>query len=183
MLVVDKDNHLYIYDFRTFDLIKHINCSIYFKHKIKFISICPYSGDFILASYYKVILMSINGVLITKMSKFRAKINKCFITSINNSDLTEDNFDKSTINKTSINKSTIPNVGFNDFLKKMKPINNENESNNCKKVIVSSINKMKNNNNYLSPKITSSQVFNNYYSFNNVETTHIPVKVINIYKK
>ena len=103
--------------------------------------------------------------------------------SINNSDLTEDNFDKSTINKTSINKSTIPNVGFNDFLKKMKPINNENESNNCKKVIVSSINKMKNNNNYLSPKITSSQVFNNYYSFNNVETTHIPVKVINIYKK
>ena len=102
--------------------------------------------------------------------------------SINNSDITEDNYDKNTINKTSINKSSIQNGEFNNFLKKMKPANvtNENESNNCKKIIISNINKL---NNYLSPKITSSQIFNNYYSFNNVETTNIPVKVINIYKK
>ena len=104
--------------------------------------------------------------------------------SINSSDLTDDIFDKSTINKTSINKSSIPNVEFNNFLKKMKPVNNENESGNCKKVVIGNISKNnKKNSNYLSPKITSSQVFNNYYSFNNVETTHIPVKVINIYKK
>jgi hypothetical protein len=82
MLVVDKDNHLYIYDYKTFDLIKHINCSIYFKHKIKFISICPYSGDFILASYYRIILFSINGVFITQMNNIKSKINFCFITSI-----------------------------------------------------------------------------------------------------
>ena len=82
MLVVDKFNNLYIYDFNTFDLIKHIDCSIYFHHKIKYISICPYTGDFILASYYRIILMSINGVFITQINDIKSKINHCFITSI-----------------------------------------------------------------------------------------------------
>ena len=102
--------------------------------------------------------------------------------SINNSDLTDDNFDKSTINKTTINKSSLPIVEVNNFLKKMKPCTtNENESNNYKKIVINSnVNKL---NNYLSPKNNNSQIFNNYYSFNNVETTSIPVKVINIYKK
>jgi hypothetical protein len=101
--------------------------------------------------------------------------------SINNSDLTDDNFDRSTINKTTINKSSLPIVEVNNFLKKMKPCTtNENESNNYKKIIISNVNKL---NNYLSPKNNNSQIFNNYYSFNNVETTSIPVKVINIYKK
>ena len=103
--------------------------------------------------------------------------------SINNSDLIEDNIDKNNINKTTINKTGTPNVEFNNFLKKNRPlniVNNENESNNYKKIIISNINKL---NNYLSPKATNSQIFNNYYSFNNVETTNIPVKVINIYKK
>ena len=101
--------------------------------------------------------------------------------SINNSDLTEDNFEKNSINKTTINKNILPNVEFNNFLIRTKPvvINNENESNNYKK-ISSSNSKL---NNYLSPKNNNSQIFNNYYSFNNVETTNIPVKVINIYKK
>ena len=89
MLVVDKFNNLYLYDFNTFDLIKYINCSIYFKRNIKYMSICPYSGDFILASYYRIILMSINGVFITQMNNIKSKINYCFITSLykNSSDL------------------------------------------------------------------------------------------------
>ena len=101
--------------------------------------------------------------------------------SINNSEITEDNFEKNTINKTTINKNILQNVEFNNFLIRTKPaiINNENESNNYKK-ISSSNNKL---NNYLSPKNNNSQIFNNYYSFNNVETANIPVKVINIYKK
>ena len=100
--------------------------------------------------------------------------------SINNSELTEDNFENNTINKTTINKNILPNVELNNFLIRTKPviINNENESNNYKKNS-SSNNKL---NNYLSPKNNNSQIFNNYYSFNNVETTNIPVKVINIYK-
>jgi hypothetical protein len=102
--------------------------------------------------------------------------------SINNSDLTEDIFDKNTINKTTINKSSLPIVEVNNFLKKVKPcVTNENESNNYKKIVISSNNNKLNN--YLSPKNNNSQIFNNYYSFNNVETTNIPVKVINIYKK
>ena len=103
--------------------------------------------------------------------------------SINNSDLIEENLDKNTINKTTICKNNIPTVEFNNFLKKNKSIiaNNENESNNFKKIVINNnINKL---NNYLSPKIANSQIFNNYYSFNNVETANIPVKVINIYKK
>ena len=42
-----------------------------------------------MASYYKVILMSINGVFITQMNNIKSKINYCFITSIYqaNSDL------------------------------------------------------------------------------------------------
>ena len=89
MLVIDKLNNLYIYDFNSFDLIKYVNCSIYFKSKIKFISICPYTGDFILASYYNIVLMSINGVFITQMNNFKSRLNYCFINSIyqSNSDL------------------------------------------------------------------------------------------------
>ena len=85
MIVIDKFNNLYLYDFNTFDLIKYINCSIYFDHKIKYISIDPYTGDFILATYYKVILMSINGVFITQMNNIKSKINYCILTSIYNS--------------------------------------------------------------------------------------------------
>ena len=100
--------------------------------------------------------------------------------SLNNSDLTEDIFDRST-NKTTI-KSNMPNVELNNFLKKNRSINinNENESNNCKKIIINNINKLNSN---ISPKERSSQIYNNYYSFNNIEATNIPVKVINIYKK
>ena len=89
MLVIDKLNNLYIYDFNSFDLIKYINCSLYFKNKIKFISICQYTGDFILASNFNIVLMSINGVFITKINNFKSKINHCFISSIyqTNSDL------------------------------------------------------------------------------------------------
>ena len=81
MLVVDKLNNLYTFNFNNFDLIRYIDCSKYFYYKIKYISICPFTGDFILASSYKVVLMSINGVFITQLNNIKSKINHCFITS------------------------------------------------------------------------------------------------------
>ena len=87
ILITDKENILYIIDFNTFDLIKKIDCNIYFEERIRFINICPITGDFILSSYNQLILMSINGVFITKKSNFKSKINFCFITSVYNSDL------------------------------------------------------------------------------------------------
>ena len=87
MLITDKENYLYIIDFNTFDLIKKIDCNIYFEERIRFISICPITGDFILSTNAQIILMSINGVFITKKSNFKSKINYCFIKSIFNSDL------------------------------------------------------------------------------------------------
>ena len=87
ILITDKENILYIIDFNTFDLIKKIDCNIYFEERIKFINICPISGDFILSTNSQLILMSINGVFITKKSNFKSKINYCFITSMYNSDL------------------------------------------------------------------------------------------------
>ena len=60
ILIIDKENNLYFLDLNTFDLIKKIDCNIYFKEKIKFINICSITGDFILASNYQLILMSIN---------------------------------------------------------------------------------------------------------------------------
>ena len=87
ILIIDKINNLYIIDFNTFDLLKKIDCNIYFEENIKFISICPDTGDFILATYHQLILMSINGVLITKINNVKSKIKYCFITSLSNSDL------------------------------------------------------------------------------------------------
>ena len=87
ILIIDKENNLYILDLNTFDIVKKIDCNIYFRERIKFISICPITGDFILANNYQIILMTINGVLITKISKIKNKINYCFITMIGNSDL------------------------------------------------------------------------------------------------
>ena len=87
ILIIDKENYLYILDFISLDLIKKIDCNIYFNEKIRFISICPITGDFILSTNYQIILMNINGVFITKKSNFKSKIKYCFITSISNSDL------------------------------------------------------------------------------------------------
>ena len=87
LLIIDKENNLYILDFNTFDLIKKINCNIYFKNKIKFVNICPITGDFILSSKYDIILMSINGVFLTKINNFKSKITYCFIQSIYANDL------------------------------------------------------------------------------------------------
>ena len=87
ILIIDKINNLYIIDFNTFDLLKKIDCNIYFEENIKFISICPNTGDFILATNHQLILMSINGVLITKINNLKSKIKYCFITSLSNSDL------------------------------------------------------------------------------------------------
>ena len=135
---------------------------------------------------YKKINLSNKYTINTHRKNHETEINSLLNyieKSINNSDLIEENYDKRTINKTTIFKNNIPNVEFNNFLKKNKSIidNNENESNNFKKITINNnINKL---NNYLSPKITNSQIYNNYYSFNNVETANIPVKVINIYRK
>ena len=82
MLVVDEMNNLYLFDFNSFDLLKYVDCSIFFENKIKFTSICQYTGDFILASNYKVILYNINGVVITQLKITDSKIYFCLIKSI-----------------------------------------------------------------------------------------------------
>jgi hypothetical protein len=50
--------------------------------KIKYLSICPYTGDFIVGSKKNVTLLNINGVILSQMNNVRSKINSCFITLI-----------------------------------------------------------------------------------------------------
>ena len=57
MIVVDKINRVYIYDFHSFKLLKFIDISSIFKNHIKFSSICQYTGDFIVSSSKNVVLM------------------------------------------------------------------------------------------------------------------------------
>ena len=82
MLVVDKMNNLYIYDFNSFDLLRYVKISSMFSNQIKFSSICPYTGDFILSSSRNVALFNINGVFLSQMYSEESKINSCFITLI-----------------------------------------------------------------------------------------------------
>ena len=82
MIVVDKINRVYLYDFNSFKLLKYIDISSIFKNHIKFSSICQYTGDFILSSSKNVVLMNINGVFLSQMNNFQSKINSCFINVI-----------------------------------------------------------------------------------------------------
>ena len=82
MIVVDKINRVYIYDFHSFKLLKFIDLSSIFKNHIKFSSICQYTGDFIVSSSKNVVLMNINGVFLSQMNNFQSKINSCFINVI-----------------------------------------------------------------------------------------------------
>ena len=82
MLVVDKLNKIYLYDFTTFNILKYIDfCEIY-NNKIKFSSICPYTGEFVLSSSKMVTLFNINGVILSEMKDVKSKIKCCFITLI-----------------------------------------------------------------------------------------------------
>ena len=82
MIVTDKMNRVYLYDFNSFNIIKYIDYSKIFNLKIKHISICPYTGDFVVATKRDVILMNINGVFLSQMSNVKNKINSCFISLI-----------------------------------------------------------------------------------------------------
>ena len=82
MIVVDKMNRVYLYDFHSFKLLKYIDISSIFKNHIKFSSICQYTGDFILSSSKNVALMNINGVFLSQMTNFQSKINTCFVNVI-----------------------------------------------------------------------------------------------------
>ena len=82
MLVVDKMNRIYLYNFHSFQLLNYINLSPIFTNNIKFSNICPYTGDFIVSSSKNVVLMNINGVFLSQMSNFESKINSCFISVI-----------------------------------------------------------------------------------------------------
>ena len=82
MLVADKKNRIYLYNFNSFKLLKYIDISSIFTNNIKFSSICPYTGDFIVSSSKNVVLMNINGVFLSQMSNFQSKINSCFISVI-----------------------------------------------------------------------------------------------------
>ena len=82
MIVVDKMNKLYLYNFNSFQLLRYIDISSMFTNQIKFSSICPYTGDFIVSSSKNVVLMSINGVFLSQINKFQSKISSCFISII-----------------------------------------------------------------------------------------------------
>ena len=82
MLVADKMNRIYLYNFHSFKLLKFIDISSIFTNNIKFSNICPYTGDFIVSSSKNVVLMNINGVFLSQMSNFKSKINSCFISVI-----------------------------------------------------------------------------------------------------
>jgi hypothetical protein len=62
MIVIDKMNKVYLYDFNSFNIIKFMDFSTIFNLKLKYVSICPYTGDFIVATKRNVALMYINGV-------------------------------------------------------------------------------------------------------------------------
>ena len=82
MIVTDKMNRVYLYDFNSFNLMKYIDYSKIFNLKIKHVSICPYTGDFIVATKRSVVLMNINGVFLSQMNNIESKVNSCFISLI-----------------------------------------------------------------------------------------------------
>ena len=82
MVIIDKLNKIYLYDFNSFNLIKYIDFSKIFHRKLKHISICPYTGEFIVATKRNVALMNINGVFLSQSSNIKSNINSCFITLI-----------------------------------------------------------------------------------------------------
>ena len=82
MVIIDKLNKIYLYDFNSFNLLKYIDFSKLFNLKMKYVSICPYTGEFIVATKRNVALMSINGVLLSQASNIQSNINSCFITLI-----------------------------------------------------------------------------------------------------
>ena len=53
-----------------------------FTNQIKFSSICPYTGDFIVSSSKNVVLMNINGLFLSQMNNVHSKINSCCISVI-----------------------------------------------------------------------------------------------------
>ena len=82
MIITDKMNRVYLYNFTSFDLIKYMDFSTIFNLKIRYLSICPYTGDFIVGSKKNVILLNVNGIILSQMNNVRSKINSCFITLI-----------------------------------------------------------------------------------------------------
>ena len=82
MIVVDKMNKIYLYDFSSFKLLKYIDISNIFTNQIKFSNICPYTGDFIVSSSLNVVLMNINGLFLSQMNNIPSKINSCCISVI-----------------------------------------------------------------------------------------------------
>ena len=84
MIIVDKLNKVYLYDFNSFNLLKYIDFSIIFNSKIKSVNICPYTGEFIVATKRNIVLLNINGVILAHMNYIKSKINSCFISLIPN---------------------------------------------------------------------------------------------------
>ena len=82
MIVADKMNRIYLFNFNSFKLLKYIDISQIFTNHIKFSSICPFTGDFIVSSSKNVVLMNINGVFLSQINNFQSKINSCFISCI-----------------------------------------------------------------------------------------------------
>ena len=78
-----------------------------------------------------------------------------------------------------LNISLIDNLGQNIFLKQIKQIKPENTSN--IKLNQYYVNSSINNNRNNMERNKGTQIFNNFYSINNIANSKIPVKVINVF--
>ena len=88
---------------------------------------------------------------------------------------------KNYVKKKNLNISVIDNLGQNNFLKHIKQIKPENiNSLRLNQYYVNnSINSITNNKNI--ERNRGPQIFNNFYSINNIANSKIPVRVINVY--
>ena len=86
LIVIDSFNMIYLFDLISFKLLHKINYHsiTHFTKKIKFSSICQFTGDFIVASSREVVLFNINGVILArlKLEEDKTNINSCFIKNI-----------------------------------------------------------------------------------------------------
>ena len=86
LIVIDSFNMIYLFDLISFKLLHKINyySLTHFTKKIKFSSICQFTGDFIVSSSKEVVLFNINGVILARLNleEEKTKITSCFIKNI-----------------------------------------------------------------------------------------------------
>ena len=92
----------------------------------------------------------------------------------------KENYKNNNLNFTTLNE----NINQNQFLTKIKQLKNSGSSNpnpSSNQYYSNNINNVNNNRNIESNNINGPQIFNNFYSINNIGNCKIPVKVINVF--